>query len=80
MMDEPKEFDDARIQALEEVVYHTSSAFEALMNLLVDKGFVTERELLEKMDGVADQDDDIEEVGFDANAPREPDDDDELLG
>ena len=72
-MDE-QEYDPARFQAVEEATYHTSAALEALLNVLVEKGVLTEQELLEKLDGLAEHDDDVEELGFDANAPRDPDD------
>ncbi len=64
------EFDAAKFQALEEMTYATSHALETLMNLLVEKGFFTEEELLKKMDDLAEHED-IEEVGYDAHAPRD---------
>lgn len=71
-MDE-QEYDPARFQAIEEATYHTSAALEALLNILVEKGVLTEQELIEKMDGLAMQEEDVEELGHDANAPREQD-------
>ena len=70
-MDEQK-IDEERIGALEEVAYHTSNAFEALLNVLVEKGVISERELLDKMDSLVGIDD-TEELGFDADAPRDQD-------
>lgn len=69
-----QEYDPQKIEALEEVTYHTSNAFEALLNLLIEKGVVSEREIMDKMDSLVGHDEDIEEVGFDASAPRDPDD------
>lgn len=69
-----QEYDPARIEAIEEVTYHTSNAFEALLNLLVEKGLVSEREILQKMDELVGHHEDIEELGHDADAPRDPDD------
>jgi hypothetical protein len=70
-MDENK-IDAERFEALEEVTYHTSNAFEALLNVLVEKGVISERELLDKMDSLVGIDD-AEELGFDADAPRDQD-------
>ncbi len=72
-MDE-HEIDPARFQAVEEVVYHTSHALEMLMQLMVDKGYFTEEELLKKMEEFVEHED-TEEIGHDADAPREPDKD-----
>ena len=69
---EQQEFDPARFQALEETVYGTAHALETLLQLLIDKGFFTEAELTEKMDALAEHED-IEEVGYDASAPRDKD-------
>ena len=70
---EQQEYDPARFAALEETVYATAHAFETLMQLLVDKGFFTQTELQQKMDDMAEHED-IEEVGFEANAPRDQED------
>jgi len=72
-----QEFDPAKFQALEEMVYATSHALETLMNLMVEKGFFTQEELLSKMDDLAEHED-IEELGHDADAPREVDEDMDL--
>lgn len=69
-----QEYDPAKIEALEEVTFHTSNAFEALLNLLIEKGVVSEREIIDKMDSLIGHDEDDEELGFDANAPRDPED------
>ncbi|MBN1275447.1 hypothetical protein JXA12_04115 [Candidatus Woesearchaeota archaeon] len=71
-MDEGQEFDPARFQALEEVVYHTSHVLEMVMQLLVDKGYFTEEELVKKMEEFVEHED-TEEVGYDADAPRDRD-------
>lgn len=65
-----QEFDQAKFEALEEMTYATSHALETLINLMVDKGFFSEDELLKKMDDLAAHED-IEEVGHDADAPRD---------
>jgi len=69
-----EEYDQTRFEALEEATYHTSNTMEALLNVLVDKGIVSEKELLEKMDSMIVQED-AEELGFDADSPRDRDDD-----
>ncbi|MBD3209121.1 hypothetical protein GF367_01725 [Candidatus Woesearchaeota archaeon] len=71
---EQKDFDPVRIDTLEEAVYHTSNALEALLNVMVEKGMVTEQELIDKMDVMAEHED-VEELGHDADAPREHDKD-----
>lgn len=71
---ERQEFDPARFEALEETVYGTAHALETLLQLMIDKGFITETELREKMDELAEHED-VEEVGHDADAPREKDED-----
>lgn len=68
-----EEFDSAKFAALEEVTYHNSNAFEALLNLLIEKGVVSEREILDKMDSLVGFNEDSEELGFDADAPRDQD-------
>lgn len=65
-----QEYDPARIAALEETVYATAHAFETLMQLLIDKGFFSETELQQKMDDLAEHED-LEEVGYEADAPRD---------
>ena len=67
-----EEFDQARFEALEEVVYHTSHALETMIQLMVDKGYFSEEELMKKMDELVAVED-TEEVGFDADAPRDND-------
>jgi uncharacterized protein YceH (UPF0502 family) len=71
---ERQEFDPARFEALEETVYGTAHALETLLQLLIDKGFFTGTELHEKMDALAEHED-VEEVGHDADALREQDED-----
>ncbi|MFP4524144.1 MAG: hypothetical protein ACLFO2_02375 [Candidatus Woesearchaeota archaeon] len=67
-------FEPARIQALEEVVYQTNAALETLLQLMIDKGYFTEQELMEKMDELAEhEDEDSEELQRDAEAPRDQD-------
>ncbi len=58
-----------KLQALEEVAYSTNHALETVIQLLIDKGYFTQKEYFDKMSEGAD--DDAEEVGFDANAPRD---------
>ena len=68
-------FEPARIQALEEVVYQTNSALETLLQLMIDKGYFTEQELMEKMDELAEhEDEDSEELQRDAQSPRDQED------
>ena len=66
------EFDDEKLRAMEEMIYATSNALETLMQLLIDKNVLSEKELIDKMDELAEEED-VEEVGFDADAPREHD-------
>jgi len=67
-------FEPARVQALEEVVYQTNAALETLLQLMIDKGYFTEQELMEKMDELAEhEDEDSEELQRDAEAPRDQD-------
>lgn len=69
-----QEYDPARFAALEETVFATAHALETLMQLMIEKGFFTETELEQKMDELAEHED-IEEVNYDADAPRDQDDD-----
>ncbi len=73
-MEEGQEYDPARFEALQETVYGTAHALETLMQLMIDKGFFTKAELTQKMDDMAEHED-LEEVGYDADAPRDKDDD-----
>lgn len=66
------DFDDDKLRAMEEMIYATSNALETLMELLIDKGVITETELIEKMDALAGEED-VEELAHDADAPREQD-------
>jgi hypothetical protein len=68
-----EQFDPARFEALEEVTFHTSNSMEALLNLLIEKGLISERELMEKIDTLMMPEDE-EELGFDADSPRDRDD------
>lgn len=68
-MDE-QEYDPARMQAAEEVTFATSNALNTLMQLLIDKGFITEDELLKKMNDMSEFED-TEEVGLDADKGRD---------
>ena len=72
-MDE--EFDMDRVRAIEEMTYQTANAVETLVQVLIDKGMITEKELVDKMDELAGGED-IEELGHDADAPREADEPD----
>ncbi len=64
--------DAEKFKAIEELVYGTNHALETLLQLMIDKGFFTQQELLEKMDALAEHED-VEELGFDADAPRDQD-------
>ncbi len=65
-----KAYDSSRIEALEETVYATAHALETFLELMIEKGFITEKELLQKMDDLAEHED-VEELGYDADAPRD---------
>jgi hypothetical protein len=64
--------DPTRIDAIEEVSYQNSNALETLLQLLIEKGLITEKEFLDKMNALAEEDDG-EELEHDADAPRETD-------
>ncbi len=67
-----EEFDHLRLSAMEELGYATSTVVEALIDLLIEKGYITKDELYKKIDGLEEYED-IEEVSLDADKPREPD-------
>lgn len=67
-----EDMDPTRFAAVEEVAYGTQTALENLLALLIEKGYISKQELLDKLDGLAVAED-VEEVGFDADAPRDRD-------
>ncbi len=69
---EAKSHDPSRLDAIEETTYATAHALETFIELMIQKGFLTEEELLKKMDEMVDHED-VEELAYDANAPRDRD-------
>lgn len=65
--------DEQKMESMEEVVYQTAHAVETVIQLMIDKGFFTEQELINKMEELSEQEEDDEELSHDADAPRDQD-------
>jgi hypothetical protein len=64
-------FDDKRLEAMEEMIYGTSNALETLMQIMIDKQMLTEKELFDKMDELAHAQESDDEDSQDADAPAD---------
>jgi hypothetical protein len=68
-----EEMDNTQMEAMQEVVYGTNAALETLIQLLVEKGIVSESEFKAKMESIFEESEEVLEDEHDANAPRDAD-------
>jgi hypothetical protein len=65
MVDEIKQDDQFEQMAIEDLVYGNHHALNLLLDLLIEKGVISEQEFKDKLDAVIDESENVEDVKID---------------